>query len=171
MMQMLKCGGMEVMTDDLRTADADNPRGYLEYEPVKKLKQDSNWMPTARGKAVKIISQLLMELPPSESYAVILMDRDLEEVLASQGKMLGRLGRPGGDLRILKEGFRRHLTQVDAWLAGRANIRRLLVPYAHVISAPEVEATRINEFLGAGLNLAEMCSAVDPALYRNRTDA
>ncbi len=171
MMQMLKRGGMEVLTDSLRAADADNPRGYLEYEPVKKLKHDKSWLPTARGKAIKVISQLVMELPSSENYAVIWMDRNLEEVLASQGKMLERLGRPGADLQILRGGFRHHLVQIEAWLTSRTNIRRLSVPYAEVIAAPEFQAARINAFLGSRLNTAEMCSAVDPALYRNRQDA
>jgi hypothetical protein len=30
MMQMLESGGMEVVTDNIRTADADNPKGYYE---------------------------------------------------------------------------------------------------------------------------------------------
>ena len=156
MMQMLKRGGMEVMTDQLREADADNPRGYFEYEPVKKLKEDSSWLRSARGKTVKIVSQLLAELPSSENYAVIWMDRDLEEVLASQGKMLERLGRAGGDLRVLREGFRRHLLQVEALLADRKNFRTLRVHYADVVASPEEQAIRVNEFLGGGLNTEEM---------------
>ena len=93
LMQMLAAGGITVITDKLRTADADNPRGYYEVELVKKIKQDASWLPQVRGKAVKMISQLLYDLPASESYRVILMERDLDEVLVSQEKMLERLGR------------------------------------------------------------------------------
>ena len=39
MMQMLDNGGVTVVTDNIRTADTDNPRGYYEFEQVKKLKE------------------------------------------------------------------------------------------------------------------------------------
>src|SRR5438445_13894335 len=91
MMQMLENGGVEVLTDNLRTADTDNPRGYYELEPVKRIKRDASWLPQTRGKAFKMVSQLLYDLPPGESYRIIFMERDLDEVLASQEKMLRRL--------------------------------------------------------------------------------
>src|SRR6516164_9351791 len=84
MMQMLHQGGVEVVTDHLRTADTDNPRGYFEFEQVKKIKQDKSWLPATRGKAFKMVSQLLYDLPPGEEYRVLFMDRDLDEVLLSQ---------------------------------------------------------------------------------------
>jgi len=49
MMQMLEAGGMETVSDGLRTADADNPRGYYEFERVKKVKTDASWLPQVRG--------------------------------------------------------------------------------------------------------------------------
>src|SRR5438105_1498707 len=91
MMQMLASGGVEVVTDNLRSADTDNPRGYYEFEQVKKVKQDQSWLPSCRGKAFKMVALLLLELPPTEKYRVVFMDRDLEEVLTSQEKMLERL--------------------------------------------------------------------------------
>ena len=39
MMRMLDAAGMEIMTDRVRTADEDNPRGYYEYERVKDLEK------------------------------------------------------------------------------------------------------------------------------------
>ena len=97
MMQMLEAGGMEVMTDGLRAADEDNLKGYFEYETVKALHTDRNWLPEARGKAVKIISELLKYLPETQTYRIIFLRRALEEVLASQDRMLVRRGvQPGG---------------------------------------------------------------------------
>ena len=43
MMQMLDRGGITAMTDQIRTADTDNPHGYFEYERVKKTRQDPSW--------------------------------------------------------------------------------------------------------------------------------
>src|SRR5216684_2403419 len=95
MMQMLAAGGIEIVTDAVRTADCDNPRGYLEFERVKKIKHDRSWLPEARDKAFKMVSQLLYDLPPSEHYRIVFMERDMDETLRSQEKMLERLGRKG----------------------------------------------------------------------------
>src|SRR5436853_6145092 len=65
MMSMLVAGGIEAMTDSIRTADADNPKGYFELEKVKELAKDNLWLRDAEGRAVKIISALLKHLPPS----------------------------------------------------------------------------------------------------------
>src|SRR5437660_7651564 len=92
MMQMLENGGVPVVTDNIRTADTDNPKGYYEFEQVKKIKQDASWLPGTRGKVFKMVSQLLYDLPAGELYRIIFMDRDIDEVLASQEKMLERLG-------------------------------------------------------------------------------
>src|SRR5262245_20267166 len=94
MMQMLDRGGIPAVTDRLRAADEDNPRGYYEFEAVKRTKQDASWLPAARGRAVKLVSSLLYDLPNSEAYRVLFMQRDMDEVLESQEKMLARLGRP-----------------------------------------------------------------------------
>ena len=44
MMQMLEAGGMEVLTDGVRKPDEDNPRGYYEFERVKRLPEDTGWL-------------------------------------------------------------------------------------------------------------------------------
>src|SRR6516165_1289807 len=92
MMQMLDHGGVPVVTDHIRSADTDNPKGYYEFEQVKTIKRDTSWLPATRGKAFKMVSQLLYDLPPGETYRIIFMERDLDEVLLSQEKMLTRLG-------------------------------------------------------------------------------
>jgi hypothetical protein len=42
MMKMLEAGGVPIMTDALRTADIDNPKGYYEYERVKELEKETD---------------------------------------------------------------------------------------------------------------------------------
>ena len=95
MMQMLKAGGASLLIDEQRPADADNPNGYWEYTPVKRLSQDNSWMHQAEGKAVKVISALLQYLPPQHTYKIIFMQRPMQEVLASQAVMLERQGAQG----------------------------------------------------------------------------
>ena len=47
--------------------------------------------------------------------------------------------------------------------------RQLL--YEELVAHPLEHARRIAEFLGGGLDVQAMVSAVDPALYRNRASA
>jgi hypothetical protein len=168
MMQMLASGGVEVLTDNLRTADVDNPRGYYEFERVKKLKEDPTWLPEARGKAVKMVSQLLFDLPRHERYRIVFMQRDLDEMLISQEKMLQRLGREAAPREDIKRAFVKHLERLHAWLDGQPNMRVLRISYAALLANAETAARQVNEFLGGGLDVPAMVRAVDPSLYRNR---
>src|SRR5215468_814347 len=127
MMQMLDGGGVEVVTDHVRTADTDNPRGYYEYERVKKIKQDASWLPATRGKSFKMVSQLLYDLPPSETYRIIFMERDLDETLLSQEKMLQRLGQSVRPREAMKRAFTMHLERLHEWLNRQPNMTVLCV--------------------------------------------
>jgi hypothetical protein len=68
----------------------------------------------AEGKAVKVISQLLLSLPANHEYRVIFMQRPLHEVMASQDEMLRRRGTfdPSGDNSVVSRAFVDHLYQV-----------------------------------------------------------
>jgi hypothetical protein len=168
MMQILEAGGIEVVTDRRRAADVDNPRGYHEFERVKKLKEDTSWLPEIRGKALKMVSQLLYDLPPTESYRVLFMQRDLDEVLASQEKMLARLGQPVAPRAEISRAYSLHLRRLHAWLADQGHIRVLAVRYADAVADPAAQAQRVDAFLGQRLDVAAAARAVDHALYRNR---
>ncbi len=169
-MQMLSAGGVEILTDSIRTADADNPHGYLEFEKVKQLKSDHAWLDQASGKAVKIIHLLLMELPTDRDYRVIFMRRDLREVVKSQAMMLERAGRKGAGIApdLLMATFERQLKVVDAWLAERKNFQVLRLDHRRFIDDARAQAQAINVFLGGGLDEDAMVRAVDPALHRNK---
>jgi hypothetical protein len=171
MMQMLEAGGMPVCVDHLREADVDNPRGYYECERVKGLDQgDTAWLQEATGKAIKIVSALLVFLPRGYTYRIILMRRRMDEILASQRKMLASRGEPGeivSDDR-LAELFAIHLEQVRAWLAAEPGIAVLEVDYNEMVSDAWTHAQRVNRFLGGILEVEQMAAAVNPELYRNR---
>ena len=167
-MQMLAGGGLEAITDEIRTADTDNPRGYYEFERVKKVKEDASWVPEVRGKAVKMVSQLLYDLPTTERYLVIFMERDLDEMLVSQEKMLERLDRPAAPRDQMKQAFLAHLERLRAWIAQQPHLRVLDVRYNELMADPEGQAARVSQFLGGRADVAAMAAAVDPSLYRNR---
>jgi len=171
-MQMLAAAGVAVVTDGIRPAGEDNPRGYFEDERVKDLhkeKEDRGWVRDARGKAVKIISFLLKDLPETNNYKVIFMKRALPEVLASQKKMLERRNEvdESGDERML-ELWENHLWRVSYLLKHADQFETLEVAYADVIGDPLREARRIRDFLELNADPETMARAVDEKLYRNR---
>jgi Sulfotransferase domain len=170
MMKMLAAGGIAVVTDNIRRADEDNPKGYYEFEKVKALEQDSSWLSDARGKVVKVISALLKHLPADYPYKVVFMRRRMDEILASQREMLIRRGEAAdatSDERMA-ELFRKHLGEVEAWLAAQPNIEVVYVDYNGVMTDPQEWIDKANEFLGGGLDTVRMREAVDAALYRQR---
>jgi hypothetical protein len=170
MMQMLDSGGVEVVTDNVRAADTDNPRGYHELEKVKRIKQDASWLPLTRGKAFKMVSQLLYDLPPSENYRIVFMDRDLDEVLRSQEKMLQRRGRPAAPHEPMKAAYVLHLERLHHWLRQQPNMTVLRVSYNDLVAHPRAQVERVSHFLGGTVDIDDMLRAVDPTLYRNRKD-
>lgn len=168
MMQMLDQGGIEVVTDHIRRADADNPRGYYEFEQVKKIKTDASWLPATRGKAFKMVSQLLYELPATEKYRIIFMERDLGEVLVSQEKMLARLGKPAAPRAMIERAFGEHLQRLREWIAQQTNIEVIYISYNELLREPEHQAERLSAFLKGRAVAAKMAKTVDSSLYRNR---
>ena len=173
MMQMLHAGGLPTLTDGVRTADDNNPHGYFEFDPVKRLRSDNTWLPQARGHAVKIIHLLLRELrlDGSLQYRIVFMQRPIDEVLASQRAMLQRDGKAGADAQLLKKAFATQLAQLDTWLTTQANLEVMRVPYHQVVREPRSVAEALNTFLGLALDTAAMVRAVDPALHRQRGPA
>ena len=170
MMQMLVAGGMVPLSDGERQADADNPRGYLEWERIKTLPNDPACIVEAEDKVVKVISRLLLSLPAGHEYRIIFMQRPLSEVLASQDQMLRRRGayKEGTNPAVIAAAFEKHLREVYAWLEDKAYVKALRLPYHEVLTKPKDIAQQLVEFLGTPLNLEAMTQQVDASLYRNR---
>ncbi len=171
MMQMLTAGGMSALTDGERQADADNPRGYLEWEHIKQLPQDPGCIAEAEDKVVKVISRLLLSLPEGHDYRVIFMQRPIPEVLASQQVMLRNRGTTMAAVSTaaMATAFQSHLREVNAWLDGKACVKTLRVPYHEVLNDAAGSAQKLIRFLGIDLNAEAMTRQVDDSLYRNRT--
>lgn len=171
-MQMLAAGGIDLVTDDERSADEDNPKGYLELEAVKRLRDGTDWLVAARGKAVKVISHLLPELPTTETYRVVFVKRSLDEILASQAKMIARKGLTAPPEDAVRRAFLSHLKAFDRLAAERADMTVHRLAYAEAIAEPLATAERLAAFVVEGasvvLDVPAMAAAVDPQLYRNR---
>ncbi len=172
MMKMLEAGGMSILTDGERQADVDNPKGYYEYERIKDLEKetDKSYLAQGRGKAVKVISFLIKDLPDDNAYKVIFMRRDLDEVLTSQDKMIDRLGTDdaGVEREAMKEAYRNDIVRTRLLCRKKTNFELIEVQYAATVSDPAKTAHEVNAFLGHRLDEAAMREAVDASLYRNR---
>lgn len=168
MMQMLSAGGIPLLVDGIREADVDNPHGYYEFEKVKRTKGDPSWLSDARGKAVKMISQLLYDLPGTETYRIIFMRREMAEVVASQEQMLIRRGQPIPSREAIASAFEIHLQKLSKWLSSQQHMTRLDVNYNKLIEVPDTQLDRVAAFLGRPLDTSAMRAAIDVRLYRHR---
>ena len=169
-MRIIDQGGIPALIDEIRKADEDNPRGYYEFEPVKKTKKDASWLETAPGKVVKMVYRLLYDLPDHYQYRIVFMKRRLEEVIASQNVMLDRKGKAGGSLsdEQLLATFRKEIEKIEQWLAEQPNFKTLYVMYNEVLEDAGPKVAAINKFLGGNLDTEKMLAVVDKSLYRQR---
>jgi hypothetical protein len=152
MMQMLEAAGLEIASDALRAADADNPRGYYELEAVKRIRDDDSFLGECIGRVVKIVAPLLLSLPEEYDYRIVFMERDLAEVLASQREMLKRRGEEGGgaDDAVMERAYRGQVDRVKEWLAGRNNVRVLFASHRSTLDEPRSMAAHVLAFFAGG---------------------
>lgn len=177
MMQMLAAAGLPPMTDGERTADNDNPEGYYEWEAIKRIGTDPSLMrtPGLDQKAIKVISMLLPQIPYQHHYRVIFMNRPVEQVAASQQKMVDHRGSSGArmDAADLAASLAEHRDNVLTWLRHHPRAELLEVDYPSLIADPAPWLEQIAAFLGARLlpHPENMAAAINPALFRNRTSS
>ncbi|HEX3743569.1 MAG TPA: hypothetical protein VHW09_06555 [Bryobacteraceae bacterium] len=171
-MQMLAAGGLPVLTDGKREADEDNPLGYLEFDPVKQPRGYADWIAQAAGKAVKVVAPLANLLPEGPAYRVIFIERDLDEVLRSQARMIERRGEQVEDTPERREHLRgeyaRMTERVKALFAARTDAQLLVLAHADAMRNPESAARRLNLFCGGELRVPEMTACVRPELHRQQ---
>lgn len=169
MMQMLQAGGMTLIMDEKRSADTHNPKGYFEYERVKSLDADNTWLNISHGKCIKILFHLLKFMPHQFTYKIIFMQRDLDEVIESQDKILKEQYAIGLDKdKSIKKIFENELSAIEKWLINQKNVSLLNIQYKDIIENALQEVIRIETFLDIPLNKYQMIKMVDPSLYRNK---
>ncbi|MCE7743074.1 MAG: sulfotransferase family protein [Candidatus Heimdallarchaeota archaeon] len=172
MMSMLEAGGLKLLVDNERKADDDNPKGYFEWERVKKLPEgDISWVEKAEGKVVKAVSYFLNHFPPNFEYQVIFMERSYDEILKSQKVMMERRGEEAKrrEDKTMAEYFKSHIKKTKEWLSLQPNFYVIYVSYKQVLENPTEYAQKINEFLEAELKEDKMVKVVDGKLYRQRS--
>jgi predicted AlkP superfamily phosphohydrolase/phosphomutase/tetratricopeptide (TPR) repeat protein len=170
MMQMLDMAQIPILTDGNRKPDVNNPKGYFEFEKVKRMAVDVSWLKDATGKAVKIVAPLLQHLPPHFTYKVIYMHRNIDEIIASQQKLIeSEKGVHSGKSYnlILAESYRKLEESIlgKQWLNGSSLLK---LDYSELVNGQLEELEKLEDFLGIELDISKMASVADPALYRNK---
>jgi len=172
MMKMLEAGGCTILADHVRSADIDNPKGYYEFERAKQLENgDTGWLVDAEHKTVKIISALLKYLPLDYKYKIIFMTRNLDEVIASQRKMLVNREEDSNTVTEdkLQEMLEIHLLQTRQWLSQQPNILVHYVSYNTLLTDEATQISEITNFIGGELEPAQMLKIIEPTLHRNKS--
>ncbi len=169
MMQILQAAGIPLLVDNVRQSDVNNPRGYFEYQAVKNLKNDNQWLKYAKGKAVKIISHLLYHLPAEFQYKVIFMNRNLDEIIASQNRMLKNVGKVSEiDDDTLKRHYAAHLFDIGRWLPHQKNMQVRQINFHHLFEKPQTELAILSDFLNITFNTEQIQQVIQPELYRTK---
>jgi predicted AlkP superfamily phosphohydrolase/phosphomutase/tetratricopeptide (TPR) repeat protein len=168
MMQMLEKGGVEILKDDKREADISNPKGYFEYEPVMSLYKDNSWLGRGQNKAVKIVAPLLKFLDPKYRYKILFMNRDLNEIIQSQQKMLGK-SEDVFPVKIYNE-FQKLLVNVNSWNKKEPGVEILFVDHKEIFSNPMAIIDEVEKFIGVNLRKEEMSKVIDVSLYRTKSN-
>ncbi len=167
MMQMLYKGGLNVLTDENRKPDVSNPKGYFEYNPVMSIHKDNTWLDKAQNKSIKIVAPLLKFLDPQYRYKIIFMNRDLNEIIKSQQKMIGK---STDDLPLhLFQAYKKQLKSVEVWKDKEPNIELIYIDYKDLINDASNAVEKIEFFIGLELDKRNMIRCVDKTLYRNKT--
>lgn len=170
MMQILEASGYEILTDGLRKADENNLNGYYEYEHVKSLAKDNSWMAEAEGKAVKIIAQLLPYLPEGFEYRIFYMERNLDEIVSSQSRMLGRLNKKVSptDNNVLKSVFEKQSIAVIKQMTCRTDVSLLRVSFNGLMNNSESEIEALQRFSVGKISKEAVMRVINPEHYREK---
>ena len=169
-MALLGAGGIPLLDDGVRPPDADNPEGYHEYEPVRRLLREAGWLEEARGHAVKVVVPLLRALPVGLPCRVVLMRREIGEVVASQERMLARRGAPSGGLSPGRVAgiLSAQLDEALEWLRARPSTPWLELDYHALVHAPAEPLAALAAFAGLRGPAERLAAVIRPSLHRQR---
>jgi hypothetical protein len=154
--QMLTVMGVPILyTKDFpMPANERNIGGYWEYEPVRHLKEENDWVHHAIGSGFKLFVGSERFLPRNVAYRAIVAMRTRDAILASWRALA-----PNAPNELDSK----NLDELLAWIDDQPNWRRLSVQYEDLLANPEREAQRMSDFLD-GLDCSQAAAIVNPRL-------
>ena len=165
LMQILHAGKIPVSFDGSRPTDDHNPKGYFELEGgkiINKLIAGSFSLEKYRGSFIKITSYGLKFIPNGK-YKIIYSERNIEEILDSMEKMIGKKEENRAET---KKCLYKLNKLIKKEIKERKDIEFLIVNYNKVLTNPKNNIIKILDFLNLNYdNLKKMIDAVDIKLY------
>jgi hypothetical protein len=169
MMQMLHQAGIPILTDEKRSADDSNPKGYFELDAVKRIKSDKSWVAQAQGKAVKVVAPLLPGLPVGQRYKIIYLKRSLTEILVSQQVMLGKsrhAALKNFPLQMANNLQAQH-DRAISWMQQQPHVEYIELDYEQLVGKDKGVEEQLQALLKE-VDFSSIWQAVDEKLYRSR---
>ena len=167
MMQILKNIPLEIITDNHRKSDVNNPEGYYEFEAVKGILKNNQFLKDCQGKGIKIVAPLVQFIDLKLNYKVIFMRRHMEEILLSQEKMLGK--DQSSERAKFKAIYELHLKKTIEFLKLN-KIPFIEIEYRNLVNTTEEEIEKILQFLEMNGDKQLLIKQVNDKHYRNRSE-
>jgi hypothetical protein len=168
LMQILKAGEIPISFDETRKPDDNNPKGYYELEGgkiINKLMEGTFPFQDFKGKFIKITAFGLKFLPIGK-YKIIYSERNIEEILDSMEKMIGK---KDPNREETKQTFLKLNEMIKNAINQREDIEVLFINYNDTLVNPEENINKIKIFLDASDEALEnMINVIDTRLYRQR---
>lgn len=179
MMQILNAAGLKIFTDEKRSSDKSNPKGYFEHSLTSSLmkSQNKSWVLESKGKAIKVVAPLLASLPvkvkngdavESLQYRVVFMQRNMNEVLHSQETMLGHTNREAYNTTNISKAYIQQVTNAIKW-CNEHQIPTIAIDYNQILTDPNDTISNLGKFLNLPKGIIpELHNVIDPSLYRSK---
>lgn len=167
MMQVLKRAGLDILSDNNRKEDNNNPQGYYELEAVKGIVKNNSFLQDASGKVLKIVAPLPIYIDLSLEYRFVFMIRNLNEVLQSQEKMVQK--NQLDEREKFKKIYLGHIEKTKVFFESNS-IPFITIDYNNLMYQPTVELSKLIDFLSLPSNLDDLLPSINPALYRNKNE-
>jgi hypothetical protein len=165
-MRILANANLDIATDNKRIADKDNLHGYYEVESiVNKIKDNPGVVFNYDGQVLKVIHFGIQYLPKG-SYKIIYIERNIDEVLDSMEKMMGK---EDPERENTKRVFLSFNDKTKKIMKERDDIDYIIINHRDLVTDPEPTIDKIIHFLGISLSKKEdMLKAIDNRSYRNK---
>jgi len=116
-----------------------------------------------------VLYPLVLDLPRGPQYRIILLDRNLDEVLDSQAAMLGRGQQFAGDRAALRDAWTIKLGAAWESLSKRGDCQLLRIEHRELVAGNSTTYQQLLDFLGAPATPEALRAVIRPELYRSRS--
>jgi len=171
-MRILFNAGMTIAKDDKREADSDNPHGYFEIDGIiDKIKDNPEIALKYKDQVLKVTHYGIKFLPKisgegDDRYKIVYVDRDIEEVLDSMEKMIGK---PDPNRDETRQVFIKLNEKIKSDMDARDDMDHIIVSHRDLVNSESAAFDAVIDFLDIDPQKKDiMMSAVDRSLYRNK---